>query len=62
MDTNLMSVAPFFREPGAGSTLNVLGITHIHKATGAETGGAFSLVEAVCTATIRMVLSDNLDE
>jgi len=39
--------APFCREAAAGSTLNVLGITHRYKATAAETGGSFSLWEAV---------------
>lgn len=38
---------PFVRAPSAGSTLNVLGVTHIYKATDAETGGSFSLWEAV---------------
>src|SRR5579871_5819170 len=41
------ALAPFTREPKAGSTLNVLGVTHVYKATAAETGGAFSLWEAV---------------
>jgi quercetin dioxygenase-like cupin family protein len=38
---------PFVRDPGAGSTLNVLGVTHIYKAMGSETGGSVSLWEAV---------------
>jgi quercetin dioxygenase-like cupin family protein len=38
---------PFVRAPAAGSTVNVLGVTHIYKATAAETGGSFSLWEAV---------------
>jgi quercetin dioxygenase-like cupin family protein len=38
---------PFVRAPGAGSTLNIMGVTHIYKATAAETGGSFSLWEAV---------------
>jgi quercetin dioxygenase-like cupin family protein len=38
---------PFVREPAAGSTLNVLGVTHTYKATGAETANSFSLWEAV---------------
>jgi quercetin dioxygenase-like cupin family protein len=38
---------PFVRAPKAGSTLNVLGVTHIYKATGAETAGLFSLWEDV---------------
>ncbi len=44
MDT---TVTPFVRDPGTGSTLNVLGVTHVYKATGAETAGSFSLWEAV---------------
>jgi quercetin dioxygenase-like cupin family protein len=41
MKTSLM------REPGAGSRVDVLGTLHIYKATAAETGGSFSLWEAV---------------
>jgi quercetin dioxygenase-like cupin family protein len=47
MDTKAATIEPFVREPAAGSTLNVLGITHIYKATDAETAGSFSLWEAV---------------
>ncbi|MGE0653916.1 MAG: cupin domain-containing protein [Alphaproteobacteria bacterium] len=47
MDAKVAAAEPFVREPAAGSTLNVLGVTHIYKATGAETAGAFSLWEAV---------------
>jgi len=47
MDAKAMAVEPFVREPAAGSTLNVLGVTHIYKATGTETAGAFSLWEDV---------------
>jgi len=47
MDTNVTRAAPFSREPGSGSTLKVLGVTHIYKAMSAETAGAFSLWEAV---------------
>jgi quercetin dioxygenase-like cupin family protein len=50
MDTSLASAAPFFREPGTGSTLNVIGVTHIYKALGTETGGLFSVWEAVFPA------------
>jgi len=46
MDAKI-AAGPFVREPAAGSTLNVLGVTHIYKATGAETAGSFSLWEAV---------------
>ena len=47
MDTTGTGAIPFVRDPAAGSTLNVLGVTHIYKATAAETGGSFSLWEAV---------------
>ena len=47
MDTKVAAVAPFVRDPAAGSRLNVLGVTHIYKATAADTGGSFSLWEAV---------------
>jgi quercetin dioxygenase-like cupin family protein len=47
MDANAAAVEPFVREPATGSTLNVLGVTHIYKATAAETRGSFSLWEAV---------------
>lgn len=47
MDTKIAGPAPFFREPETGSTLNILGITHIYKATGAETGGSLSFWEAI---------------
>jgi len=47
MDDNVTATTPFVREPGAGSTLNVLGVTHIYKVTGAETAGSFSLWEDV---------------
>ena len=47
MDTMIAGVQPFVRDPAAGSTLNVLGVTHIYKATAAETGGSFSLWEDV---------------
>jgi quercetin dioxygenase-like cupin family protein len=47
MVAKVAAAAPFVREPAAGSTLNVLGVTHIYKATGAETAGAFSLWEDV---------------
>lgn len=47
MDSRITAGEPFVREPAAGSTLDVLGVTHIYKATGAETGGSFSLWEAV---------------
>jgi quercetin dioxygenase-like cupin family protein len=47
MHTNSAVTRSFVREPAAGSTLDVLGVTHIYKATAAETGGSFSLWEAV---------------
>ncbi|WP_287210205.1 hypothetical protein [Mesorhizobium sp.] len=39
MDAKATAAEAFVREPAAGSTLNVLGISHIYKATGAETAG-----------------------
>ena len=47
MNSDTTRIAPFLRVPGAGSTLDVLGVTHIYKATSADTAGAFSLWEAV---------------
>src|SRR5262245_12848568 len=47
MDTNITATEPFVRAPAAGSTLNVLGVTHIYKAMAVETAGSFSLWEAV---------------
>jgi quercetin dioxygenase-like cupin family protein len=47
MDTKSTPTASFIRESSAGSTLNVLGITHIYKAVGAETAGSFSLWESI---------------
>ena len=47
MDAKVAAAEPFIREPATGSTLNVLGVTHVYKATGTETGGSFSLWEAV---------------
>jgi len=47
MDAKITAAAPFVRNPGAGSTLIVLGVTHIYKATGADTAGSFSFWEDV---------------
>lgn len=47
MDAKVAAAQSFVREPAAGSTLNVLDVTHIYKATAAETGGSLSLWEAV---------------
>ena len=47
MNKTIAAAASFLREPGDGRMLNVLGVTHIYKATGAETGGSFSLWEAI---------------
>jgi len=47
MYAKVAAAEPFIREPAAGSTFNVLGVTHIYKATGAETAGSFSLWEDV---------------
>jgi hypothetical protein len=38
MDTNVTAAATFVRDSGAGSTVDVLGVKHIYKATAAETG------------------------
>ena len=47
MEEDVAAATPFVRGPAAGLTLNILGITHLYKATGAETAGSFSLWEAV---------------
>jgi quercetin dioxygenase-like cupin family protein len=47
VETKRAAAVPFFQEPRAGSTLNVLGVTHIYKVTAAETAGSFSLWEAI---------------
>ena len=47
MDAKVTTTAPFVRDPGAGPVLNVLGVSHIYKAMGADTGGSLSLWEAV---------------
>jgi mannose-6-phosphate isomerase-like protein (cupin superfamily) len=47
MDVKVAAAEPFVREPASGVTLNVLGVAHIYKASGAETAGAFSLWEDV---------------
>jgi quercetin dioxygenase-like cupin family protein len=47
MDAKSAAAKPFVRATAAGSTLNVLGVTHVYKATGAETGNSFSLWEAM---------------
>src|SRR5262245_27375006 len=47
MNTNASVAEPFVRAPAAGSMLNVLGVTHIYMATGADTAGSFSFWEDV---------------
>ena len=47
MNAKMSATPPFVRDPGAGSTLKVLDVTHTYKATAAETGGSFSLWEAI---------------
>jgi quercetin dioxygenase-like cupin family protein len=47
MDAKVIAAEPFVRTPDAGSTLNVLGVTHIYKATGVDTAGSFSLWEDI---------------
>jgi mannose-6-phosphate isomerase-like protein (cupin superfamily) len=47
MNIRSAAVEPFIRAPEEGSKLDVLGVTHVYKATGAETAGAFSFWEDV---------------
>jgi quercetin dioxygenase-like cupin family protein len=47
MTNSLAAATALSRKPEAGSTLNVLGVTHIYKIAGAETGGSLSFWEAV---------------
>ena len=47
MNAKTAAAQSFVRAPAAGSTLNILGVTHTYKATGAETAGTFSLWEDV---------------
>jgi quercetin dioxygenase-like cupin family protein len=47
MDPGVTAPLPFVRDPGAGASLDVLGVTHIYKATADETAGSVSLWEAV---------------
>src|SRR5262245_57599072 len=47
MNAKVTPARSFVRAPAAGSTLNVLGATHVYKATADETGGFVSLWEAV---------------
>lgn len=45
---SIAELAPVFVSAGAGRPLQVLGTTTIIKARGADTGGAFSMVEIEC--------------
>jgi quercetin dioxygenase-like cupin family protein len=45
MNGKVAAARSFVRAPAAGATLNVLGVTHTYKVTGAETAGNFSLWE-----------------
>ncbi|WP_119269352.1 cupin domain-containing protein [Taklimakanibacter deserti] len=47
MDDKAAAARSFVRAPNAGSTISFLSVTHLYKATAAETGGSFSLWEAV---------------
>jgi len=47
MDRDATATEAFVRVPAAGSTLNVLGVTHIYKAKAAETNGSVSVWEAI---------------
>ncbi|MCP3399703.1 cupin domain-containing protein [Bradyrhizobium sp. CCGB20] len=44
---NSPSLSTLFREPGAGPTLDVLGVTHSYKAMASDTGQQFSVWESV---------------
>ena len=44
---DLTSLNPLFRAPGAGSTLDVLGVPHIYKAMADDTNRQFSLWESI---------------
>lgn len=48
MDPKIAAATPFFREPEAGSKHNILGVTHIYKAMGAETGGLSPSGKPLC--------------
>jgi quercetin dioxygenase-like cupin family protein len=40
-------LSPLFRAPGAGPTLDVLGVTHSYKAMASDTGQQFSVWESI---------------
>jgi len=44
---NSPSLSALFRAPGAGPTLDVLGVTHSYKAMASDTGQQFSVWESV---------------
>jgi quercetin dioxygenase-like cupin family protein len=44
---DLTQLSPFWRAPGTGPTLDVLGVTHIDKAMANDTGHQFSLWESI---------------
>src|SRR5688572_24513250 len=43
---DLTQLSPLFRAPGAGPTLDVLGVPHIYKAMASDTGQQFSVWES----------------
>jgi len=44
---NSSPLNPLFRAPGAGPTLDVLGVTHSYKAMASDTGQQFSIWESI---------------
>jgi quercetin dioxygenase-like cupin family protein len=47
MNASNAAARPFVRAPAAGVTHNILGTTHVYKATAAETANVFSLWETI---------------
>lgn len=45
--SDLSQLSPLFREPGAGPTLDVLGVTHVYKAMAGDIGQQFSIWESI---------------
>ena len=46
-NSDLTQLGPLWRPPGTGPTLDVLGVTHIDKATANDTGHQFSVWESI---------------
>jgi quercetin dioxygenase-like cupin family protein len=47
MNRDVIPLNPLFRAPGAGPTLDVLGVTHSYKAMADDTGRQFSVWESI---------------